>query len=119
MIVCRRYRPRDVGNCRIKLVAAEKYGLVDDVDFCSSFEKLKLSPAIFEGSEVAKIARAIMSSEVAFVTVGGGGVAFKDINQIMKGLTAEDRLMSVDVTRFREGERENLLLLYLAGGLTM
>jgi hypothetical protein len=118
MIVCGRCRPRDAGNCRIKLVAAEKYGLVDDVDFRSSFEKLKLSPAIFEGSEVAKIARAIMSSEVAFVTVGGGGVAFKDINQIVKGLTAEDRLMSADVTRFREGERENLLLPYLAGGLT-
>lgn len=102
MIICGCCRPKEAGNYRIKPVAAEKYGFIDAVDFRSGFEKLKLSPAIFAGSEAAKIAQAIMSSEAAFVTVSGGGAAFKDINQIVKGLTAEDRLMSVDVTRFRE-----------------
>lgn len=40
----------------------------------SSFEKLKLSPATFAGSEVTKIARAIMRSEVEFITINGGAV---------------------------------------------
>jgi hypothetical protein len=92
------------------------HGRSGDVDFGFSFEKLKLSPAIFEGSEVARAARAIVSSDVAFVTVNGG-VAFKDIGEIVKGLTKEDRMMSVDMKGFREGKREGLLLPYLVGGL--
>lgn len=42
-------------------------------------EKLKLSPVIFGGSEVAQAARAILSFEVPFITVNDG-VAFKDID---------------------------------------
>lgn len=87
-------------------------------DFRSSFEKLKLSPVIFGGSEVAQAARVILSFEVPFITANDG-VAFKDIDEIVRRLTVEDRVMSVDMKGFREGKRENLLLPYLAGGLTM
>jgi hypothetical protein len=93
------------------------YGYSGDVDFRSSFEKLRLSPTIFEGSEVAEAARTILAVKVAFITVNDG-VAFKDIDEIVRGLTVEDRMMSVDMKGFREGKRENLLLPYLAGGLT-
>lgn len=93
------------------------YGFPGYVDFRSSFEKLRLSPAIFGGSEVAEVARAILSVEVAFITVNDG-VAFKNIDEIVRGLTVEDRLMSVDMNGFRQGKKENLLLPYLAGGLT-
>jgi hypothetical protein len=59
MIVCGCCRPKAAGNYRFKQVA-EKYGSMDEVDYRSSFDKMKLSPEIFAGSEVANIARAIM-----------------------------------------------------------
>lgn len=105
MIVCGACRPEDVGSHRTK----------DDLR--SGFGKLKIEPAVFAGLEVAHIARAIMSFEVAFITANGR-VAFKDIYEIVKGLTAKDRLMSVDLGRFKKAERKKLLLPYLAGGLT-
>jgi len=93
------------------------YGQPGVGDFRSNFEKLKLSPVMFGGSEVARAARVISSSEVPFITVNDG-VAFKDIDEIVRRLTVKDRVMSVDMKGLREGKRENLLLPYLAGGLT-
>jgi hypothetical protein len=115
-IMCGCRKPKGAGNYRGKYVGGN-HGFSGDVDFRSSFEKLRLSPAIFRGSEVAEAARAILSVEVAFITVNDG-IAFKDIDEIVRGLTVEDRLMSVDMEGFRRGKRENLLLPYLAGGLT-
>lgn len=115
-IMCGYCKPKGAGNYRGKYVSGN-YGFSGDVDFRSSFEKLRLSPKIFGGSEVAEAARAILSVEVAFITVDDG-VAFKDIDEIVRGLTVKDRVMSVDMKGFREGKRENLLLPYLAGGLT-
>lgn len=115
-IMCGCCKPRGAGYQRGKYTGGI-YGFPGDVDFRSSFEKLRLSPAIFEGSEVAKAARAILSVAVPFVTINDG-VAFKDIDEIVRGLTVKDRMMSVDMERFRRGERGNLLLPYLAGGLT-
>lgn len=93
------------------------YGYSGDVDFRSSFEKLRLSPAIFGGSEVTRVASTILSVEVAFIAMNDG-VAFKEIDEIVRGLTVEDRVMSVDMKGFREGKQVDLLLPYLAGGLT-
>ncbi|KAM0714639.1 hypothetical protein Q7P37_009937 [Cladosporium fusiforme] len=107
--------PSMCGDC--KREGGGNHGYWGDDDFRSSFEKLRLSPRIFRGSEVAEAARAILSVEVAFITVKDG-VAFKDIDEIMRGLTVEDRVMSVDMEGFRRGKRENLLLPYLVGGLT-
>ena len=59
----------------------------------------------------------ILSFEVPFITANDG-IAFKDIDEIIRELTVEDRLISVDMIGFREGKRENLLLLYLASSLT-
>ena len=59
----------------------------------------------------------ILSFEVPFITTNDS-VAFKDIDKIVRELTVEDRLISVDIIGFREGKQENLLLPYLTGSLT-
>lgn len=115
-VMCGYCKPKGAGHYRGKYVVGN-YGFSGDVDFRSSFEKLKLSPRIFKSSEVVEAARAILSVEVAFITVDDG-VAFKDIDEIVRRLTVKDRVMSVDMEGFRRGKRENLLLPYLAGGLT-
>ena len=115
-IMCGHCKSKGAGNHQGRYNGG-LYGQSGVADFRSSFEKLKLSPVIFGGSEVAQAACVILSFEVPFITANDG-VAFKDIDEIVRGLTVEDRLMSVDMTGFREGKRENLLLPYLAGGLT-
>jgi hypothetical protein len=115
-IMCGCSKPRSAGSGRGKYNGG-LYGCSGDVDFRSSFERLRLSPAIFGGSEVARVACAILSVEVAFITVNDG-VAFKDIDEIVRGLTVEDTMMSVDMEGFRQGKQVDLLLPYLAGGLT-
>lgn len=82
----------------------------------SDFKELALSPEILEGSTAHKIASAVLSQEVGFIT-DGRGVACRDINRIVTGLGKEDKLMSVDRERFKSGERTGLVLPYLAGGL--
>jgi hypothetical protein len=114
--MCGHCRSKEAGNHHVRYNGG-LYGHSGVADFRSSFEKLKLSPVIFGGSEVAQAARAILSFEVPFIAANDG-VAFKDIDEIVRGLTVEDRLMSVDMKGFRQGKKENLLLPYLAGGLT-
>lgn len=116
-IMCGSCRPKSARNGWREYGNGD-YGYSGDDDFRSSFEKLRLSPAIFGGSEVARVASTILSVKVAFITIKDG-VAFKDIDEIVRGLTVEDRVMSVDMEGFRQGKRENLLLPYLAGGLTV
>ena len=115
-IMCGHCRSKGAGNHQGRYNGG-LYGQPSVADFRSSFEKLKLSPVIFGGSEVAQAARGILSFEVPFITANDG-VAFKDIDEIVRRLTVEDRVMSVDMKGFGEGKRENLLLPYLAGGLT-
>lgn len=79
MIMCECCRPKGIGNYRTKQVD-EKYDSMDDVDFRSSFEKLKLGPSTYAGSEVTRITRAIMQSEVEFITINGGA-ALNDIGE--------------------------------------
>lgn len=83
----------------------------------STFATLKLNPVVFVGAEVYDIARVIKQGRAEFIMVGGG-VAYRDVNRIMKGLTADDRINSLDVASFRRGEKDNLLLPYLRGGLS-
>ena len=60
----------------------------------------------------------ILSFEVPFITANDG-VTFKDIDKIVRGLTVEDRLISVDIIGFREGKREKLLFQSLTSSLTI
>lgn len=88
----------------------------DDIrSFCLHFSGLKLSPEIFEGSRVHRIASAVLSEDVAFITEGGG-VAYIDVNTIVTSLGKGDRLMSVDVEKFKR-EKTGLTLPYLEGRL--
>ncbi|KAI7722658.1 hypothetical protein KC353_g305 [Hortaea werneckii] len=84
--------------------------------FCSAFSGLGMSPKVLEGSLVHKIASTVLSREVGFVTEGGM-IAYRDINTIVASLGRGDKLMSVDVERFKRGERIGLVLPYLEGGL--
>jgi hypothetical protein len=84
--------------------------------FRSDFTQLKLSPELFEGSVVQGIANAVLSQEVVFIT-DEGGVAYRDVDQMTTSLGRDDKLMSVDVKRFKKGERIGLVSGFLAGGL--
>ena len=75
----------------------------------STFATLKLNPTIFVGTEVYDIARVIKQGRAEFIIVGGG-VAYRDVDKIVKGLTADDKMVSVDVARFRRGEKDLSLI---------
>ncbi|KAM0724031.1 hypothetical protein Q7P37_001022 [Cladosporium fusiforme] len=82
----------------------------------SALETLKMNPVILSKSKVDKVARAITSCEVAFIT-DNGWVGYRDIDEVVKGLTSKDRLMN-NRERLIEGQEGRHLLPYLAGGLT-
>jgi hypothetical protein len=84
--------------------------------FYEEFAELRLSAELFDGSMVQKVARAILSQEVPFITEEGG-VAYRDINAMMAGLRREDKMMSVDVEKYKSGGRTGLVFGFLAGGL--
>jgi hypothetical protein len=82
----------------------------------SDFTRLKLSPEMFKGSMVQEIAEIIMSQEVVFITEGGG-VVYTEVNRMMASLEKDDKVMSVDVEKFKKGEMDGLVSSFLAGGL--
>lgn len=84
--------------------------------FCSAFSGLGMSPKVLEGSTVHMLASTVLSREVDFVTEGGM-IAYRDIDTIVASLGRRDKLMSVDVERFKRGKRTGLVLPYLEGGL--
>jgi hypothetical protein len=53
---------------------------------------------------------------VRFIT-DEGGVAYRDINTMIAGLRREDKIMSVDVEKYKSGGRTGLVFGFLAGGL--
>jgi len=81
----------------------------------SSFQTLKLMPQMFEGSEVVQAAQAVAKAGVSIIT-SDGGVAYRDIDRIVKELRTEDRLASINLDMFRLGRRDRLIE-YLRGGL--
>jgi hypothetical protein len=88
----------------------------DSESFQSEFRELRLSVELFEGSMVQKVANTVLSQEVRFIT-DEGGVAYRDINAMMAGLQREDKMMSVDVEKYKSGGRTGLVFGFLAGGL--
>jgi hypothetical protein len=84
--------------------------------FRLDFTRLRLSPEMFKGSMVHEIAKVIMSQEVAFITEGGG-VVYREVNRMVASLKKDDKVMSVDVEKFKEGEMDGLVSGFLAGGL--
>jgi hypothetical protein len=89
----------------------------DAVTRCrSNFEGLRLSPKLLQGSVIQRVAETILGQEVAFIT-DEGGIAYRDVNGMMSSLKREDKVMSVDVERFKSGERTGLKSGFLAGGL--
>ena len=81
-----------------------------------SFEGLRLSPKLLQGSVIQRVAEAILGEEVSFITEEGG-IAYRDVNGMMSSLKRNDKVMSVDVERFKSGERTGLKSGFLAGGL--
>jgi hypothetical protein len=88
----------------------------DSESFQSEFRELRLSVELFEGSIVQKVANTVLSQEVRFIT-DEGGVAYRDMNAMMAGLRREDKIMSVDVEKYKSGGRTGLVFGFLAGGL--
>jgi hypothetical protein len=82
----------------------------------SSFRDLRLSPELFKGSVVYRVAKAILSQEVRFIE-DEGSIAYRDVDAIVTSLRRDDRVMSVDLERFKRGERTGLICGFLAGGL--
>jgi hypothetical protein len=105
MIVC--------GMCREKGSSSKKN---NTESFQVEFAELRLSAELFEGSMVQKVASAILCQEVPFITEEGG-VAYREINAMIAGLGREDKMMSVDVGKYKSGGRTGLVFGFLAGGL--
>jgi hypothetical protein len=105
MIVC--------GMCREKGSSSKKN---NTESFQVEFAELRLSAELFEGSMVQKVASAILCQEVPFITEEGG-VAYREINAMIAGLGREDKMMSVDVEKYKSGGRTGLVFGFLAGGL--
>jgi hypothetical protein len=82
----------------------------------SNFEGLRLSPKVLQGSVIQRVAETILGHEVGFIT-DEGGIAYRDVNGMMSSLRRDDKVMSVDVERFKSGERTGLKSGFLAGGL--
>ncbi|TKA28278.1 hypothetical protein B0A54_17129 [Friedmanniomyces endolithicus] len=68
----------------------------------SSFQTLKLMPQMFEGSEVVQAVRAVAKRRVSIIT-NNGGVAYRDVDRIVKELGTKDRLASISLDTFRAG----------------
>ena len=88
----------------------------DAVGLGSSFRDLKLSPELFKGSVVYRVAKAMLSQEVGFIE-DEGGIAYRDVDAMVRSLRRDDRVMSVDLERFGRGERTELMCGFLSGGL--
>ena len=84
--------------------------------FRLDFTRLRLSPEMFNGSMVHRIAKVIMSQEVAFITEGGA-VVYREVNRMVASLKKDDKVMSVDVEKFEGGEIDRLVSGFLVGGL--
>lgn len=119
--------PRDVkGECKddkgIVMILCGDCGEADVgseeavTRYRSSFEGLRLSPKLLQGSVIQRVAEAILGEEVSFITEEGG-MAYRDVNGMMSSLKKNDKVMSVDVERFKSGERTGLKSGFLAGGL--
>jgi hypothetical protein len=89
---------------------------IDVARLRSSFRDLRLSPELFKGSLVYRAANAVLSQEVTFIE-DEGGIAYRDVDAIVTSLRRDDRVMSVDLGRFKRGERTGLMSGFLAGGL--
>ena len=84
--------------------------------FRLDFAQLRLSPEMFKGSIVHRIAKVIMSQEVAFITEGGA-VVYREVNRMVASLKKDNKVISVDVEKFEGGEIDRLVSGFLAGGL--
>jgi hypothetical protein len=88
----------------------------DAVGLYSSFRDLKLSPELFKGSVIYRVAKAILSQEVGFIE-DEGRITYRDVDAIVRSLRRDNRVISVDLERFRRGERTELIYGFLSGGL--
>lgn len=71
---------------------------------------------MFEGSKAVQAVREAMGREIEMFT-DKEGVAYRDVDRIIKGLGTEDQIASVDVEKFGSGGRDELILPYIRGGL--
>lgn len=81
-----------------------------------NFEGLRLSPKVLQGSIIQRVAETILGHEVAFIT-DEGGIAYRDVDGMMSSLKKDDNVISVDMERFKNGERTGLKSRFLTGGL--
>ncbi len=72
---------------------------------------------MLEKGDAVQAARLLTGREVHLFTLCEG-VAYRDVDRIVKALGPNDRLSSVDMKRFAEGWRDSLRLPYVRGGLT-
>lgn len=78
--------------------------------------KARMSAEAYRGAEVLEIAQTIQGEKVEFVTKNGG-VAVVRVDELMQRLRETgDEIGSVDIIRYREGKRKELVTL-LKGGL--
>lgn len=104
------------GTCRQTVVRVTQAKPQLENSIVSSFNNLRLRPRMFEGSEAVQAVREAVGREVKILT-DKEGVAYRDVDRIVKGLTTEDHISSVDMEKFSSGKREGLILPYVRGGL--
>jgi hypothetical protein len=104
------------GTCRHTLVRITQGKAQVESSMASSFNNLRLRPRMFEGSQAVQAVREAMGREIKIFT-DKEGVAYRDVDRIVKGLGTEDQIASVDVERFDGSRCNELILPYVRGGL--
>ena len=87
----------------------------EEVDIEKSLQNLRLDATVF-GDEPRRVAQ-IMTGQDVQVMTRNGSIAHVDIDEIREGLIADDKVETVDIGRFRNGEISNLGLGCMVGGL--
>jgi len=104
------------GTCRSTPAHSWQAKAALESGLSSSFKRLKLMPQAFEGSVAVQAARAVAQREVSVLT-DDGGVAYRDVDRIVKELGIEDQIASVDVESFQGSGQGCPRLAYVRGGL--
>lgn len=104
------------GTCRHTPIRITQAKAQVESSMASSFNNLRLRPRMFEGSKAVQAVREAMGREIKMFT-DKEGVAYRDVDRIIKGLGTEDQIASVDVEKFGSGGRNELILPYVRGGL--
>lgn len=105
------------GACRKDPHFSSSSNLILDDKNSASWSRLRLRPEMFEGSLAMRTVQHLIGGDISILTANGG-ILYRDVDRIIRNLEPDDRMASIDVAAFRRGQRDNVKLPYLRGGLT-